>query len=487
MSFIRAKLALWTFQLFFELPIYLGRNHNLTYNYIWKTYSDLLAFVFLPFWVVPWFFIAMWSMIVFKGCQFDTARYHLGSLCIPESVEDTQWWLKPWHRQASNEDYLNALPSSIYIVMTGHLAIFDAHGALLDQSRKIREILPLTDPRKDKLQDHLSKPSVIEAPLSIGNRLTDCSGTGEVLNMLPPLADQWKAYSEAFCLEKDQINYAYRDLIEAYAIALRVPGYYMTWPWLMFFPLWYITRFWNHLFEVSWLPQPRVYHLQVKAHIYFHIQGFVQGAIAALARIASQSPTNIPYDSTARTQTFMAAIATLTDLEQTFNERIAGYLWWYRWIRTTEELKLLEESVTIVTRVRRYILAIEKLTSSTELSFKRLSEQLKSFGEHLKGHSCTLPSKELSASLELSADNPWYSALRSRMAQVCTVGGHGRNIPRDLWSLCLIHNMGTIVSDIDDDTLGSFQRSWLMERTAAIHRYTKRMMQDPDSAFDLAD
>ncbi|KAL9001984.1 MAG: hypothetical protein Q9188_005063 [Gyalolechia gomerana] len=331
------------------------------------------------------------------------------------------------------------------------------------------------------------------APRSIKNQLTDCSGTAAVLEELPLLADQWRVYSEMLCVEKDQINYAYRNLIDAYAVAMRTPVQEMTASSLAFYPQVYYLRFFNHVWGYRWLPQPTVYHLQVEAEIRFRIKGFIRGSTAALARIASKSPTKgLPHDLASRTQNFTAVLAPLAHLEQILKEKIAECPWWHLSCRKAKRIQMLEEFLTLTTRVRHHILVIEELSVNTQVHIQTLTKQVDSFRQLLEGHSFTLPSKKLSAELEPSLDDllshngVWGWALRSRISQACTIGNHGKNGPGDLFSICLIHTMGTIFSDVDDDTLGSFQRSWLIERRAAMDRYMKRTMTDPDSTDDLA-
>ena len=157
-----------------------------------------------------------------------------------------------------------------------------------------------------------------------------------------------------------------------------------------------------------------------------------------------------------------------------------------------KDIKALEDTLALAKRILKLILAAKEVAETNEAYSKKLKNQLQNFRKNLGNSlSIELSSTSILAILDTSLDNldstdgARISALRSRMAQVCQDPHHSNIVPRELHMVCFIHALGATFSQVDDDTLGSVQRSWLMERKEAIHRYESMTGTNWNSLVDL--
>ena len=249
-------------------------------------------------------------------------------------------------------------------------------------------------------------------------------------------------------------------------------------------------RFYNSLFEIQWLPQPKLYRLQVKAEICFRVNRFIEESIAALNRIDKKFPPSRRFQQSI-SQT-LGGVITIIDAHQRDHEaKIAELPWWQR-IQKPKDIEALKDTLALANRIHELMLEAKRLAETNDAYSKRLKSQLQDLRENL-GNSLSI---ELSSRSVLdildpslddldSIDGTRISTLRSKIAQMCQDPHHSNNVPRELHMVCFIYALGTTFSQIDDDVLRSVQRSWLMERKEAISRYELITGSDLNSQVNL--
>ena len=301
--------------------------------------------------------------------------------------------------------------------------------------------------------------------------------------MLLDLAQRWQSFSQTFCIEKDIVNDAFRAFVEAYSTAITSKHQELTYASVIVYPWYYMLNFLNLHWEIRWLPQPKLYSLQVKAEIRFRLNRFIEQSIAALDRIDKESPSST-------SPTLGRAINTITAHQRDLDVKIAETSW-RQWIQKPKDIKVLRDTLAVIKRIHKVIHAAKKTAEMYEAYQGRLRSQLqdsrKSFGNSFP---IELSSESVLALLDPHADldsigGARILTLRSKIAQVCQGPHHGNIVPRPLRMLCFIQALRETFSQVDSDALGSIQRSWFMERQEAIHRYELSGGSDRDSQVDL--
>ena len=300
---------------------------------------------------------------------------------------------------------------------------------------------------------------------------------------------------------------------------------------VLVFPGVHLLRFINQYTLIPWLPEPKLYSLQVKAEIRFLKRRFIDEITAALDRIDTISPTTRYFhNSTSRTQLLEAAMKAVTSHQQMIMQKIdksAPIPW--RWIYKPDHIVTLQEHRALGERIRRRILVVQETTEIYEAYCRRLrshlQQLLQDFGnippfEFSPMGSLAVPtpllshvqrSHLLSRRKRSSADdesdgsgiidvNPhpyhfsynldWIdetriSTLRSELAQLCLERTNVEIVSGNLYTICLIYNLAATMSELDDDTLNSVQRSWVVERREAIRRYERQTETDRESIVNL--
>ncbi|KAL8730498.1 MAG: hypothetical protein Q9166_004026 [cf. Caloplaca sp. 2 TL-2023] len=305
--------------------------------------------------------------------------------------------------------------------------------------------------------------------------------------MLRELGTQWESFSSTFCIEKDSINRAFRELVEGYATAMTSNPQEMTLPSVALLPSKYLLRFINSYFLYSWYLQPEPYSLQVKAEIDFRIREFIEDSILGLDSILLASR---PINSKSRTQVFEVAINRITNHRFRLEERIAEFPVWQQGFLKPEDRRALDESLTLAKQIDALLRKIKHLTETSKAYSGKVGSQFQDFRQNLKNmRFFKLSSTSLISILELPLDHldPINSAriqaYVSEMRQVCK---EGKMIPREQYPICLINSLRVTFSGIDDDNLGIDQRSWCMEREEAVNRYELQAGTDDQSILDLA-
>ncbi|KAL8918741.1 MAG: hypothetical protein Q9208_007181 [Pyrenodesmia sp. 3 TL-2023] len=314
--------------------------------------------------------------------------------------------------------------------------------------------------------------------------------------MLSELGQGWDTFSQTFCVEKDNINHAFRTLVETYGIILSSTLDYadLTFTSVVVFPTIHMVRFVNNHFLVDWLPQPRFYNIQVKAELRFRMERFIDQTVAALERIDSASlATRRSRSSSSPAQVLEAASAMTAIFQQDLEERMAEFPLWRQWIQPPKDIVALKASLAVAKRVQHLLVTLKEITATDQAHSTRLRSQLVNFRQSLGySRSFQTSSTSLAATLRSSPDlvdsinGTKISAFKSEIGRLCKERNVVKIVPRELDPVCFIDALRVTLAEIDDDTYDNFQRSWLLERNKAIHRYEVRTQTDRDSHIDVA-
>lgn len=134
------KLKQLCLLVFYKQIEYMGRHHGIPYSSITNAYMLLLAFVLVPFWLVPWVFLIVQHIVSVWGCEYSISAPYLGTICLPDPVIRTHWFLPLWDRQADAADYVDIIHPSVEAILIGHLAIGDMEVELLGQGSKLHQL-----------------------------------------------------------------------------------------------------------------------------------------------------------------------------------------------------------------------------------------------------------------------------------------------------------------------------------------------------------
>lgn len=300
---------------------------------------------------------------------------------------------------------------------------------------------------------------------------------------------------------------------------------------LLVFPGAHLLRFINQYTLIPWLPEPKLYSLQVKAEMRFQKRQFIDEITAALDRIDASSPaTRYSHNSISRTQLLEAAMKTVANHQQMIMQKIdksAPIPW--RWIYKPEHILTLQEHYALSERIRRRILVVQETTEIYEAHCRRLRSHLQQLRQgffdippfefsptgslavpapllaHVQRSHILLRRKSSSADDESEGsdindvalhpynfsynldwiDETRISTLRSELAQLCQERTNVKIVSGNLYTICLIYNLAATMSELDNDALTGFPRSWVVERREAIRRYERQTETDRESIVNL--
>ena len=507
------------------------RHRGLEYHRLKKIYTYSSLFL-LAYYGVPWSGLAVWRIAMVNGCESYAVRPYLEATCLqPYSYPGnaTPWYLDLWETQASNPIHLDNLPPLIEAIMVSHLTMYDAEMALVHQDMKLKDI-PSNVMAADELLSILRKSHILPS-LNL-TKLTRRSGTDQVRAIASDLAPQLDDFSRMFCVQKDIMNHALRTFAEAYAVTITTSDYQdVTISSVLVCPGVHFLRFINHYTLIPWLPEPKLYSLQIKAEIRYQKRRFIDEVTAALDRINASSPTaRYFHNPSSRTQLLEAAMKTVAMHQQMIMQKIdksAPIPW--RWIYKPDHILTLQEHHALSERIRRRILVVQETIEVYEAYYRRLRNQLQQLRQGLfdippfefsptgevavpepllahvqRSH---LFSRQKSSSADYQSDGSginnvsphpyvffynldWIdetriSTLRSELAPLCQDRTNAKIVSGNLYTVCLIYNLAATMSELDDDTLTSVQRSWVVERREAIRRYERQTETDRESIVNL--
>lgn len=320
-------------------------------------------------------------------------------------------------------------------------------------------------------------------------------------------------------MEKDIMNHAFRDFVEAYA-KLITRSHYVDLPTSAFviFPMWSHTlRFINQYFLISFLPEPKLYSVQVKSEIQYRMKQFIHQSMIALDRIDDSFVFNQPlHNSISPIQSLKTATDAIAMYQQRLGQignALEAELVPWPWSSKPEEILMLDRYHALADDMRRQIHSIKETIVDYEIDSKRIKRQL----HHLRQRFNYVPSFEfsptgfiaVSKSLPTQEQRPPFrqmlsvehtrqhsnvfyydldmidatdvSNLRSAIAQSCQESQNLNITSGSLFMVCSIWNQAMIISGLDDDVLSGIQRSWSVERRKAVGRYEKAIGADWES------
>lgn len=331
------------------------------------------------------------------------------------------------------------------------------------------------------------------------------------------------------------MNHVFRAFVEAYAVAITRSDYMdLSTSSLLIFPTWSHTlRFINQYVLIPFLPEPKLYSLQVKSEIRFRVKQFIDESTAALDRIDASSPSiRYLHNSTSLTQLLEAASDAIDTYQQKLHQTmdtlkahsVFGFLFF-----KPKEISILDQYHALGNRVRSRIRAVKETAEAYEADSRRLMRQL----HYLRKSFNYIPSFEFSptglvavpASLLAQVQSPpffwrrqssnaghdsgssginnitphanvyYYDldmindinilTLRSAIVQLCRERKNHNIISGSLYMICNIWTHAITMSEFDNDVLSSVQRSWVLERLKAVRRYEKEIGTDFESVVNL--
>ena len=317
----------------------------------------------------------------------------------------------------------------------------------------------------------------------------------------------------------------FRTFVEAYAMTITLSDYEdLNHPSTLLFPGFHLMRIINQYSLLSWLPEPKLYSVQVRAEIQFQKAKLIYELKAALDRVdASLPPTQLSQHSSSQIQCLDTAIDKITIHQQRIREMIDGSdpSFW-RWIRKTEATVELERYYRLGKSVRGLLFALKRTVNKYEISSRILRHDRQYFRQILErkpfsarsslavprpllaqaqnasllscgqssridedgdSRNVTHVTSRSRASLHDldSIDDTRLSTLRSKIAQVCKARKHITMGSDDLFSICVIYNVGVAESALNDDPLSDSPTSWALVRQRELRRWEQRL----GTGFDL--
>ena len=320
------------------------------------------------------------------------------------------------------------------------------------------------------------------------------------------------------------MNHAFRTFVEAYAIMITRSSYVdLSTSSLQIFPIWSHTlRLINQFTLIPFLPKPRLFSLQVKSEIRFQMKHFIDESTIALQSIDESCPSLwCSQNSTPRI--FEEAIDSIDEYQQKLHQTIHN-----RTASTSEPQRRSEQYQALYALIERAHYCILSVKGTAEIYTPHL-RKVKAQLQHLRQSFTYTPSFEFSptgliavpTSLLEQIQDPSFlwrmqslsvdqdsgtggtphshiyhydldriddtriSTLRSAIAQLCRNRKNSNMVSGSLYMICNIWAQAVMMSELDYDTLGGQQKSWVVKRTEVIDRYKRRTGTDYDSVINL--
>lgn len=270
------------------------------------------------------------------------------------------------------------------------------------------------------------------------------------------------------------MNYEFRELVRNYAIAMMSERREISVPTIIFGPSTYMLYFLNFYFRVSWLYQPLPWSRQIRAEVRIRIQEMVQSSTIRINKIFA---IHRRLDMALDLKIYQTAIDQAASDQTTLEGEISNYSFRERWFQNPKYLKSLRESLQLTKRILGTIQNTKRFLETYKVYTLELMDQL-----HILSHLdidqlSILGSTEMTSIRHNSFDRlgPIDSARESAyikvLKQSCV---NDKVISTEQYPICLIDTLRTILSDVDNDNLGLYQRSWCMEQRNALVRYQSR-------------
>ena len=337
-------------------------------------------------------------------------------------------------------------------------------------------------------------------------------------------------------MERDILNHVFRGWVDSHARILATPDAV---PFslisFLFNPYLHGLRMWNHQFLIPFLPQPRVYDIQVKAEIKYQRQKFLHESEKALRKIDSGLLSNQDSGvSTNLTQQLGAAIMGIKACQGDLSHSIAARQSEIPFERLrrlfsheSPQVKKLRGPSAVMDRVLPRLQSLNETVAGYDFNFKSLRmglDQLRRSFEYTPdfefssaGHISIPPTlsvelkpppffvlkrriggEEAGASgksklggsyddwaYDLSKVNDTEVATRrAAIADFCKESGDWIMSSGFLYTVCGIWSQARLISKLDDDLLGGVPRSWVQAREQALDRYWRKNGGDIASIVD---
>ena len=496
----RKKIKDWAYLIFY-------RRRSTTY----------LQVLVKRYFQITWVCLTVWYATVYQGCRRYPPGPYLEAFCFqPQSSlgNGTPQYLEL--RNTSNKHSSTKFDFHTKKIMTSHLDIIIDPIALQQQALRLKEITPEMI-SADDLSSSLGMSHVSAMSIPLLYTPADYSAPDQVVDMATELGSQLDAFSLNFSVEVDTMTNSFRTFVEAYAMTITMSGYEnLNHPSILLFPGFHLMRIINQYTLLSWLPEPKLYSVQVLAEIQFQKAKLIYELKAALDRVdASFPPTQLSQGSSSQIQCLKTAIDKVTIHQQRIRQMIDGSdTSFWRWIRKTEETVELERYYKLGERVRALLIALERTINLYDISSIKLRSNLQFFHE-------TFERFPLVASLEVpppliaqvrnaslfsrgqssriddhgdsrdvshitsrsraflhcldSIDDTRVSTLRSEVAQACEIGDLRVIGSADMYSICVFYY--TAGSAFDDDPLSDSPTSWALVRERIIHGFEESIKE----------
>ncbi|KAL9012087.1 MAG: hypothetical protein Q9180_009130, partial [Flavoplaca navasiana] len=223
--------------------------------------------------------------------------------------------------------------------------------------------------------------------------------------MLTNLGIHAELFSSTFCIEKDKINRAFRELVELFIRLLMSDFEEMTPVSLVFRAPLYIVRFINDYFQVPWIPQSTIYSYQITAEIDFRLQEFYRASTASIEVILGASRL---LDSMSQNRNLTTAIWEAVRYDSKVKEAIAqsSYRYWEFWIISSEDSRALAEASALIKDVRKILMEIKQILERSEVYRARAVSLLENSRQHLDTSWFQTLSSTRPIALNRSSDDP---------------------------------------------------------------------------------
>ena len=355
------------------------RAYSMLYRRSLRTYLRKLA---MQYFLLTWVCLAVWYVAVVQGCRRYPPGPYLEAFCLqPHSSlgNGMPSSLNLWN--ASNEHSSITFSHDTKTNLTSHLAIDIYRTALQQQALELKDITPEMI-STDDLSSSLGMSHVSAISMRFLYTPADYSGPDQVVDMVTDLGSQLDAIFLHFFVEKDTMTYTFRTFVEAYAMTITLSDYEdLNLPSVLLFPGFHLMRIINQYSLWSWLPEPKLYSVQVRAEIQFQKAKLIYELKEALDRVdASFPPTRLSQDSSSQIQCLETAVDKVTIHQQSIRQMIDGSdpSFW-RWIRKREETVELERYYRLGEVVRLLLFAVKLHVDEYEGSYRRLRSDLQSF------------------------------------------------------------------------------------------------------------
>ncbi|MDI1492136.1 MAG: hypothetical protein OHK93_003348 [Ramalina farinacea] len=293
---------------------------------------------------------------------------------------------------------------------------------------------------------------------------------------------------------------------------------------LILFPFWSISlRFLNFWLLTPWLPEPALYSFQVKSEIRYQTRTFIDQSLQALDRINAR----FPLLGSSSNPTIEAAITTVENYQQHLTSTRESHqpfsLLARYFLRKPEALLMVEEQLALTNRIRDHLLAVLKTLQVYETDSVRLRSQLQDLRKDFNPPKFEFSPKGLVAVPASLLDEVQHSPfewhedrggdqsarhlltphphvyfydlddddgsrpeeLRLALASLCRSRKNTDILSGALYMICTIWAHAATMSAFDKNTLGSVQRSWVVERMEAVQRHEQRTGANHNSIIDV--